>query len=134
MKKNYFKFFILFLFIGCIIFAYKQIIHLKTMLNTNEKNDISILKEVNLGSTGYKAISTLYSGGATVDFNTRVSIIKNVDSKIDTPPNIFIGNHSNKIDISYKDNILTIYSNCSKDDILLKKTSFKNIKIIYKHL
>ncbi|EJE7233851.1 hypothetical protein M5L40_000743 [Clostridium botulinum] len=134
MKKIYFKFFISLIVIFCIAFTYIKIRDLKKILQTNRDNNISVLKEINLGSTGYKAVAILYDGGATTDFSTQVSIIKTSDSKIPNHSNIFIGNHSKKINISWENNTLKIYQDCSKNNIFLKKNNFKNIKIKYETL
>ncbi|EPY2275231.1 hypothetical protein ACXAUS_004165 [Clostridium sporogenes] len=134
MKKIYFKFFIFFIVIFCIAFIYIQIGHLKKVIEPDRNNNISVLKEINLGSTGYKAIAILYDGGATTDFSTQVSIIKTSDSKIPNPSNIFIGNHSKKINILWENNTLKIYHDCSKDDIFFKKNNFNDIKIMYETL
>ncbi|EPY2286365.1 MAG: hypothetical protein E6917_17285 [Clostridium botulinum] len=107
---------------------------MKKVIEPDRNNNISVLKEINLGSTGYKAIAILYDGGATTDFSTQVSIIKTSDSKIPNPSNIFIGNHSKKINILWENNTLKIYHDCSKDDIFFKKNNFNDIKIMYETL
>lgn len=62
-----------------MIFAYIKIRDFKKTLEPNRNNNVSVLKQINLGSTGYKAIAISYDGGAATDFNTQVSIIKTSD-------------------------------------------------------
>lgn len=117
----------------CIAFVFIAISFFN-ISNITVKNSIHIVKKVSLGNTGYTAIATLSEGNATVDFSTRVAIIKtsnsNKNSLNDITPNIFIGNHSKNIDISWsKDGYLIVHTDCT--DIILIVSHFHNIKIKY---
>jgi hypothetical protein len=83
----------------------------------------------------FVAVSFLRSAGATTDFSPQVSILKNNKKLSNKSGNIFIGNHSRYINISWRDdNTLIIEHDCTDNDIFKQVEEFQNLKIEYQRV
>ena len=91
-----------------------------------------IVKKLNSPDGKHVATAFIRDCGATTDFSPQVSLLRKVDTRMNSPKNIFIGNHSQFIDIYWEsDSVLVIVYNCSEEDIFKKSKNEFGIKIKY---
>jgi hypothetical protein len=80
----------------------------------------------------YIAISFIRSTGATTSFSPQVSILKAGEKLMNKPGNIFIGDHSEYINISWVDNVTLLVNHlCTKDNIFKEINVYNGITIKY---
>lgn len=93
-----------------------------------------IIKSVTSQNGEKVAVAFNRDFGATTDNNIQVSILRDNDFK-DEPGNVFIGNHSETVDIKWKNNnTLVVSHNCDEGDVCFKKDKIKDINIVYEKL
>jgi len=91
-----------------------------------------IVKSIDSADGKYTAIAFIRNGGATTSFSPQVSILKSGKKLGNAAGNIFIGDHSKFIDISWKDNnTLIITHDCAEKDIFKQEKNKDNISIVY---
>ncbi len=104
-------------------------------INDINKNTIShnkIVKILESPDKKFKAIAFIRDLGATTSFSPQVSILENDDDLEDQSGNLFIGDNSDFIDISWKNNdSLNVIYSCQDYDIFKKVTSINNIEVKY---
>lgn len=93
-----------------------------------------IVKSIDSPNGEYRAIAFIRDCGATTDFSPQVTLLKKGHKFRNVPGNIFIGNHSKFIDISWKDDsTLIITYDCDKKDIFKQEKNKYGVHIIYNH-
>lgn len=101
--------------------------------STEDNN--TIVKSIDSPNGNYTAVAFIRDLGATTDYSPQVSIIKKGRKLLNQPGNVFIGDKSKQIDISWQDdNTLIIFVNCAERDIHLQLTNYKNLNIEYKKI
>lgn len=102
---------------------------MNSCVNFSENN---ITKSILSPDEEYVAIAFIRSVGVTTGFSPQVSILTKNRKLPNKAGNIFIGDDSKYIDISWQNSkTLVIYHNCEEDKIFKKIHEFKDIKIKY---
>lgn len=128
------KIFIVLFIISCVfIITFKSLYKPQLPIQDTEHN--KIVKKVNSPNGNKTAIVFERDFGATTDFNTQVSILKESDNFYDEPGNTFIATHNKVIDIKWKDDkTLTVSYSCDENDVFLKNVTIKGTDIAYSKL
>jgi len=91
----------------------------------------TVKQEIKSPDGRFVAVSFIRDCGATTDFSPQV-YLRRADQKTDETGNIFIGDHSDKITISWESsNSLIISSDCK---VISRKDEFEGIRIVFKPL
>lgn len=97
--------------------------------------DNEIIQEEYSPDKRYKAVAFVRSCGATTSFSPQVSIIGRSIVLRNEPGNVFICNHSQNIEVRWKDNnTLLIRHDCVKEDIFKEEHELYGVHIIYERL
>jgi len=92
----------------------------------------TILKSSMSPDGRFVAMAFLRSAGVTTSYSPQVSILKANKKLPNKPGNIFIGNHSQYINIVWTDtNTLVIVYDCIDKDVIKMIEEFDDIKIMY---
>lgn len=96
-------------------------------------SDNEVVKSLDSPDGNYTAVAFIRDVGATTAYSPQVSILKKGKTLKNEPGNIFVGNNSKVIDISWEDdNTLIVFFDCPKRDIYKQEEKFNDIKIKYK--
>ena len=116
--------------VGICIVIFSIGLLLTNLLNGLFGNDI---KKVEVSPDGkYTAYAFIRDGGATTSFSPQVSILKKGKELKNESGNVFVGYHSDYIDIEWDDNnTLIIYHNVSSSDIIKQEYEKYSIEIVY---
>ncbi len=114
--------------ISIIIFVIGSL--LTNLLNGMLGNDIK--KEEVSPDGRYTAFAFIRDGGGTTSFSPQVSILKKGKELKNESGNVFVGDHSDYIDIKWEDsNTLIIYHNVSGSDIIKQEYKKYGVEIKY---
>jgi hypothetical protein len=91
----------------------------------------TIKQEIKSPDNRFVAVSFIRDCGATTDFSPQV-YLRRADQEMSETGNVFVGDHSDKITISWETpNTLIISSDCK---VISTKEEFEGIRIVFKPL